>query len=381
MNIAKAAPPQMLPISASINLAQLPDDAAALQDVCETLQKYELFDHPIGLSSQHLYLTGHLGTGDARDALTKLGFQIGKQFIYVYNLTRHHDTTPLSSTSLCADILHMKQHAANAILNYETQTDMGGIEGVLGRGAMAENLMRLLVPAHSRSLNLVLPPTTSIAKLSFDDIVLGEFATHHKVHQKSIDFYLRQEISLWAAAVQALFPEILPAFTTFSNSYLLYLRDQAAQPDITNAVVDKITAAVVASREVKPPQVDPASTDPTGGQPAVSGPAPTLKDRLRTMKEQAGEAVAEGPLTVKSEEPASRLSHVKDVRLKAHFIYQAWCIPTVSNKDASVNVPAWAMDNEEWGFHSHAGHWLVRQQLGVMLLTHEQFLYLYDVIE
>jgi hypothetical protein len=387
MNIGKANAPQGLPISASIHLNQLPDDAQALEAVCLMLEKQSMLDNAVGLTTQTLYLTSHVGTADARKALADAGFTLDKQFIYVHNLTRHHDTSALTGVSLCGDILHMKQNASNAILSYDTQTDMEGFDTYMLRGDMVQNLMRLLSPGHMRALNLMLPMTSALIQLSFDDIMLGGFAKHRNVHQKTLDFYLRQEISLLSSAVQALFPDIHPAFTTWSNSYLIYLREQAAQKTVTDAVIEKVTTALEQARAKSATKA--ATPDPLAAAAAAdpASPSPTIKDRMRAVTEEAGLPTMDGPLTAKPlanemvDHPTRERAAVKDVHFKNHFIHQAWRVPAVANLDAVLHVPAWALADGNWELISDAGHWLVRTPQGVQVFTDEQFLYYFEVIQ
>lgn len=373
MNIGKAAPPQTLPISASIPLSHLPSNPTDLMKVCDALEASDLLKNAVGISMETLYLTAHLGSEQIRDQLTKSGFTIDRHQVFAYVLSKNHDTAPITAKSLCDELVSLKANSLPALTRYGATTDMASLPGIL-EDKLSKHLMRLVVPSHTLSLAAVFPMKNTLAKLSFDTLFLGSYARGQHRHKLTLQAYLEQELGFLDDMVTAVFPDLAPAFKVWSTAYVPYLLDRIAQDGVAEAVVKQVTEAGEGEPEATP--APPSSH----GQPPSStddqaAPAETLKEKLSRLHLDEGILTEEGPLsqTFDVEQTASHTG-VVSIKRRQPTPLRAWCIPHLPPRgDEMVSVPYWAVKNMEWDFNTGQVYWLVYDGSVVEMMTDVRF--------
>lgn len=372
MNIGKAAPPQTLPISASIPLSALPADLTALTAWCETLDVYGLLKNAVGISTDRLYLTAHLGSEEIRNQLVKYGFDIDRRQVCAYVLSKNHDTTSITAKSLTEELVAMSHAIVPALRHYQSNTQTAVLPGVLDN-SLAGHLMRLIVPEHTLSLAVVFPLTPTLTRLSFDTLILGAYARGQHTHQLRLSDYLQGEMELLNQTVAAIFPDLSPAFKIWATSYVQYLLDRIAQPGVAEDIVAQVTAAIKSSSQSTTETADVAS--------AAAGPTETLKEKMERVRADAGIEKEEGPLTgVGYTTTASVENHgIVLVRRRVPSVVQAWQIPhPLAVKDGMITIPHWALLLPDWTLNNDHDDWLVYNGMDVEQFTDNEFAELYD---
>jgi hypothetical protein len=378
MNIGKAAPPQMLPISASIPLSQLPSDhnslgAYSLGALCETLEIYDLLKNAVGISMDTLYLTAHLGSEDIRTKLIDYGFTIDRHQVAVYVLSKNHDTTTITAASLSDELISMRAAIPPALTQFEALTDMAPLPGIMD-DRLSAHLMRLIVPAHTLSLAVIFPLTNGIltngiiSKMSFDTLILGSYARGRHVHQRPLSKFLDQEFGKISMIVERVFPDLAPAFKIWATSYVQYLMDRVTQDGVVEAVVAQVVSAIDTTKAV-PVQEEVTQND----QAQAQAPAETLKDKMTRYQTDQGMPVVDGPLTAveTAEVNSNDVVHVRRIN---QLPIRAWRIPHPGTmRGEMVSIPYWATRCTTWTFNEDHGRWLVIYGSDVELLTNEQF--------
>lgn len=380
MNIGKAAPPQTLPISASISLSKLPADHNALTAWCETLDAHGLLKNAVGISMQTLYLTAHLGSEDIIKQLTAYGFNIERHQVCVYVLSKNHDTTTITAQSLSDELRTMLAASQSALAVYHAKTDMASLPGVLD-DKLSMHLMRLIVPAHTLSLALVFPMGVSQNRLSFDNLFLGSYARGRHLHQRSLEPYLQQEFGYLNDVVAAVFPDSAPAFKIWTAAYIHYLMEYVKQPGVADDIVAKVSSAIAPRKEDPTAPASPApDTKPSGDTVAAAPEASTapaaqpetLKEKMTRLRTEEGIPPEDGPLTAVDVETSS--NGVILVRPTQPPIIRAWRIPHPGvMRGDMISVPYWAFRCTSWDFTTDHGKWLVFDANGAKLMTNEQF--------
>lgn len=391
MNIGKAAPPQMLPISASIPLSQLPSDHNSLGALCETLEIYDLLKNAVGISMDTLYLTAHLGSEDIRTKLIDYGFTIDRHQVAVYVLSKNHDTTSITVASLIDDLTSMRAAIPPALTQFEALTDMAPLPGIMD-DRLSAHLMRLIVPAHTLSLAVIFPLTNVIiSKMSFDTLILGSYARGRHVHQRPLSKFLDQEFGKISMIVERVFPDLAPAFKIWATSYVQYLMDRVTQDGVVEAVVAQVVSAIDTTKKESGAgePAAPVQEDVTpNGQAQEQAPAETLKDKMTRYQTDQGMPVVDGPLTAGDPSQEISAGGVVEVQRVQPLVIKAWCIPGPARmRSDMLQVPYWALHCPkrgfiaEWDFIADHGKWLVNDGRNIDLLSNDQFEELYAIVE